>query len=923
MRVLAKTCANLTLHQGVAPHGAIHAWAEEIRASPRVPAAWLRLAVGMLLAFNLPAAAFAQDEAPPVSLGTIEVTGSNIKRTDIESALPVQVITREDIDRSGATTASQLLGLVPSNLMGANDATSVGNPTSPGFASANLRGLGPGSTLILINGRRAANYAFDGSAVDLNSIPLAAVQRIEILKDGASAIYGADAVAGVINFILRKDYTGAQATATMTEPQHSGGNRQQATASVGYGSLETDHFNVFATFDWQKTQALAAIARPYSGTAYIPDEGLNKPNKPTFPANVYVDLPNSGALGNPSRDAGCAPPNSVPVSATSAYCKYDYLPGVDSLPATEHRAVVTGATWQLDADTQWFARAIYGTNDFTLRVAPSTITPNTTSSRLPPLYPAGGPYYPSAFADQYGLSGDLSLSYRTVPLGPRTNNVKSSALSATTGVEGNAHAWDYDVALTYSLNDQRDDLSSGYVSESRLLAALYTGLINPFGASDPAGDALLQSTQITPYHKARGTTISLEAKGSRTLVDLPSGAVALAVGAELRHESLANDFSEDFHTGDILSDPGDERDVASSRNADAVFAELNVPFYKTLEAQFAARYDHYSDFGSTLNPKVALRWQPVRELLFRSSWGTGFRAPALYDLHTPQTQAYGDSSLPDPLRCPVTGLDQDCNAIYRVYAGGNPDLKPEKSEQFNAGTVWAPLRGVSVGADYWKIKKSDTIGNLTGDTILTNYERFAQFIVRGPVDPAYPNLPGPITYVDERSQNLGGLRTSGIDISIALQAAPSGAGTFAFRLDGTYVIQWAQQLDGVNYTSGVGHNVEPDAVGAVPRWRHYATLNWNRGPWGATLAEAFSSSYTDVNLALDGGERKVGVNDTWNVQAVYAGFPQTTVALGIKNLMDRAPPFSNQTAWMQRGYDPQYGDPLGREFYATVTYRFR
>ncbi|MEO6929875.1 MAG: TonB-dependent receptor [Casimicrobiaceae bacterium] len=874
------------------------------------------------MTLSIPLTAFAQDEAP-VSLGTIEVTGSSIKRTDIESALPVQVINREDIERSGATTASQLLGLVSANLIGATDATSVGNPTSPGFASANLRGLGSGSTLVLINGRRAANYAFDGSAVDLNSIPLAAVQRVEILKDGASAIYGADAVAGVINFILRKDYTGAQVTANSMETQHGGGDRQQATASFGYGNLGIDRFNVFATFDWQRSQALAATARPYSRSAYIPGENVNVLTKPTFPANVYVNLPNSSALGNPSLAAGCAPPNSLPDPATGTYCRFDYLPGLDILPATQQRAVVAGATVQLDADTQWFTRVVYGTKDFTQRIAPSSITPNTTFSGLPPLYPAGGPYYPSAFAAQYGLSGDLALSYRTVPLGPRINDVTSSALFATTGIEGAAHGWDYDVALTYSRNEQRDNLISGYVSEQRLLAALYTGQINPFGTSGPVGNALLQSTQITPDHQGRGSTVSVESKASRTLFELPSGDIALALGAEMRHESLSNDYSTEFHTGEILGDPGNELDVSSSRNVGALFAEMNIPFYKTIEAQLAARYDHYSDFGGTLNPKVALRWQPVRELLFRSSWGTGFRAPALYDLHTPQTQSFGNNELADPLRCPVTGSDEDCNATYTARVGGNPDLKPEKSQQFNAGVVWAPSPRISAGADYWKINKSNTIGQLDGDTILANYERFAQYIVRGPPDAAYPSLPGPITYIDQREQNLGDLRTSGIDVSVALRSTPLPAGTFAFRLDGTYVIGWTQQLDGVSYTSAVGHNVEPVAIGAVPRWRHYVSLHWNRGPFGATLAQAFSSAYTDVNPGLDGGPRKVGVNDVWNVQGTYDGIPHTTLVLGVRNLMDRAPPFSNQTASQQLGYDPRYGDPLGRVFYASVTYRFR
>jgi iron complex outermembrane receptor protein len=257
----------------------------------------------------------------------VDVTGSNIKRTDVETALPVQVITRAEIERSGATTSVELLGQVSANLIGASDGTSIASNT-PGLASANLRGLGSGSTLVLINGRRVANYAFDGGAVDLNSIPLAAVLRVEILKDGASAIYGADAMAGVVNFILRKDFAGVQLTANTGVTEHRGGNHQQAALLAGYGDPSTDRFNVFVTVDWQKDQAVHAIDRPFSRTAYIPDEGINKLSTQTFPANIRV----GGALLNPTRADGCAPPVSLPRSPTSPTCAFDYASVIDILP---------------------------------------------------------------------------------------------------------------------------------------------------------------------------------------------------------------------------------------------------------------------------------------------------------------------------------------------------------------------------------------------------------------------------------------------------------------------------------------------------------------------------------------------------------------------------------------------------------------
>ncbi|MEO6929850.1 MAG: TonB-dependent receptor plug domain-containing protein, partial [Casimicrobiaceae bacterium] len=203
----------------------------------------------------------------------VNVTGSNIPRTDIESALPVQRITRADIERSGVTTVFELLNNVSANLIGAGDAISIGN-SNPGLSSANLRGLGSGATLVLVDGRRLANFAFDGGSVDLGAIPLAAIDRVEILKDGASAIYGSDAIAGVINFILRKDYTGIAATVYTGDTQHGGGGHQQATVSAGYGNLAVDHFNAFVTLDVQKDQGLAASARDFSRTGFLPQAGI-------------------------------------------------------------------------------------------------------------------------------------------------------------------------------------------------------------------------------------------------------------------------------------------------------------------------------------------------------------------------------------------------------------------------------------------------------------------------------------------------------------------------------------------------------------------------------------------------------------------------------------------------------------------------
>ncbi len=385
---------------------------------------WLAACTGMVLVAPLPVHA-QQEATEPRRIERVDVTGSNIKRTDIETALPIQTITRDEIERSGVTTVGELLTRVSANLIGFNDALSFSFGGQPGYTSANLRGLGDGSTLVLIDGRRSANYAFNGGAVDLASIPLPAVERVEILKDGASAIYGADAMAGVINFILRKDFAGAQITAYASDTQHGGANGTQVTGTLGYGDLGVDRFNVFVTIDWQKEDALAARDRSFARTGYLPGEGVNGLSPVTFPANIVAP---SGTLLNPSSSIGCAPPASLLITFdTTPACGFDVSSVIDILPPVERTSVFTGATYQINANHQLFVRYLYSRNTFSFAVSPSLAADYATFNGEPVFYPSGGPFYPTAFAVANGLSGDLNVYFRTVSVGPRADNVTTKA----------------------------------------------------------------------------------------------------------------------------------------------------------------------------------------------------------------------------------------------------------------------------------------------------------------------------------------------------------------------------------------------------------------------------------------------------------------------------------------------------------------
>ena len=281
-----------------------------------------RLGVSVVMAIAAHTSAWAQAVE---TLEKVVVTGSHIPRLDGETPLPVQTITREEIERLGVTTAAQLLERVPANVNGLNDALSIGNGGNPGLASANLRGLGSGSTLVLLNGRRLANYAFDGSTVDLNSIPLAAINRVEILKDGASAIYGSDALAGVINFILRKDYVGAEITGYGALTQEGGGNSGQLIASFGVGDLQRDRYNVFVSASYQKDEALKAIDRDFARTAYRPELGIDvlnpipfQPISATCRIAAFSIRPTRRAAVRRAAFRPCSSPRAAPRAVTTS-----------------------------------------------------------------------------------------------------------------------------------------------------------------------------------------------------------------------------------------------------------------------------------------------------------------------------------------------------------------------------------------------------------------------------------------------------------------------------------------------------------------------------------------------------------------------------------------------------------------------------
>ena len=882
-----------------------------LRARPLVAGAFL-------LGATMPTAA-QQDAAEVVKLDKVEVTGSRIARIDAETALPVQVIDREEILRGNWTTASELMAHISANIEPMNVQRSILNATNPGLESANLRGLGGGNTLVLLNGRRLSNYAFLSDSANLNVIPMSAIERVEILKDGASSIYGTDAVAGVINFITRKDFTGVEATAQSALTERAGGDHYQGNVTAGWGSLATDRVNAFASLDWQKDTALASRDRGFAATGYRPEEGLDSRSLASIPANIRAG---PGQYLSPGFATGCAPPVSTPAATigpnNGELCLFDPASVTTLLPEVTRLTALGRATWQLAPDHQLFAEYVYARNQLVLTATPTPAT-RTTLAPVRLLYPVGGPYYPTEFAAANDLSGPLEVYYRTLPLGPRTDDVTTVAQRLVVGAQGTVGDWTYGAGYNHSVNTSEDVFSSGFVLKSLFVPAFATGLINPFGESGQAGLDLLASTQFKgPVRTAKGTTDQFDAQATRDFGALPGGPIGVALGGEWRREKLTDSPAPILDTNDILGNNSAINPQSAGRTVGAAFIEFVFPLTKTFEIDASARYDHYSDFGGTTNPKVAARWQPTRSLLLRGAWGTGFKAPSLPDLFTPQFGSI-ESGITDPKRCPVTHSPDDCGfGEYEVVSGGNPKLQPETSNQYTAGVIWDPVPGLSFGVEWWKIEKKNLVITFGPDELVQAEDTYgAGQVIRGPVDPNYPTLPGPIQTINAWNLNSGGLSTDGVDVTVTARTPATEYGRFQFSLVGTYVHDFTLFLPGVAPFHDAG---SASVDGAIPRWRHYAQLNWQYGPWGATLAQTFQSGMTDGNPTPQGETRRVGTYSLWSLQGVYSGLRNTSIALGVLNLFDTDPPFTNSTGV---GYNKGYADVRGRTYYARLTYAFK
>lgn len=859
--------------------------------------------------------AIAQEAAIGGDVIRVEVTGSSIKRLFSETSQPFTVFKAEEFTKQGLTTAQEVLDRISSNQTSMGAGNTIGGNASSlptgGQAVADLRGLGGDKTLLLLNGRRIANHPYDGASVDLNLIPIAALERVEVLRDGASAIYGTDAIGGVINFITRRNVKGTTMVIEALMPQESGGKEKRANIMSGIGDLNADSWNVLGVFDYHKQDLLTSQQREFSNTGVRANLGLSRTSGVTFPGN-YFD-PVTKATGNPGYALGCNAPFSLPIGGGGT-CRQDYTRLIDDLPEQEQVAFFGRAAMKIEKHT---ASVEY------LRSRNKVISHTAPPPQTGLILPTSSPYYPGnsgGVPAQPDLSGEpLNISWRPLQAGQRQINSMGEGNRLVAALEGLLAGWDYKGGISRSISKSDEVFAGGYVQDSAFAAGVLSGILNPFGLQNSAGKAYLDSVALRgKVQDAKNTTTAFDLKASRELMPLAGGPLAMALGVEFRHEKADFNVNRDIAGQAASSGLSGSLSKNGSRNIKAVFGELSVPVLKGLDIQAAVRYDDYNDVGSTTNPKVGVRWQLSPQVMLRGSASTGFRAPTLFEKNAPQSRNETNNSFDDPISCP-NGVPQpganplrDCALQQFKLQGGNPDLTPEKSRAFSAGAVIEPVRNVTLALDYWAIHLKDKIGAVPELTIYGNFERYRARFLRNPDGSPFAIL--------DLNENLGKVRTDGVDVSLTATMGSTDYGDFSLNLDGTWVHKYKYQneRDG-NYMQNVGRYAD---LFPIFRWKHNLSLTWRYTRWSATLSQNFRSSYVDQNQVDPDFFNRVASYQLWNMTGTYTVAKGISLTAGIKNLFDNNPPFTNQGTTFQQGYDPRFTDPIGRALYLRSSFAF-
>ena len=900
----------------------------------------LALMIGAAATASVSTTAYSADEGAD-EVERIEVTGSRIKRTDLEAASPVSVFTSADIEASGVTSLENFIKKIPA-INGAQLGSNVNN-ASAGMATASLRGLGDGRTLLLINGRRF-------NSGDLNSIPTSFIERVEVVRDGASTVYGSDAIAGVINFITKKDFEGLQVTVQYDETGQSDGETAKFSVVTG---ASNDKGNVVFAVDYTERNAVTQAGRSYSACPIWDDgAGTEKYCGGSSHSNFgRVNVPDVNGLG---LDAGrYVTLNGEAVPFSTAAHGYNYAATSYLVTPVQIFSVNAASTYDITDTITAFTEAGYTNRQSSQQMAPAA---TFWSAPVPAAHPD----------NIYGV--DVSINRRITEGGGRGFEQDTHDYRIVGGLKGELdNGWGWDVSYNYSRFVEAR-INTGELNrpnvETLLDPALCAanddcpGLWNPFARDTMTAEQNdFATVTFSPVVKGQTTQFLANVTGDFLDIELPGGAIQWAGGYERRTESYLSEPDGAEALGQVYGQAGERTE--GDYTVDEFYAEFVFPLLageelaERLTFTAAIRSSDYSNQTDTgISSKFGFEWEPVEGILARATFAEGFRAPDLEELFDPQEQSA--ISYTDPCwdyglsqnatlkaNCAADGIPADFNSDTQSNAivGGNPELTPEESESFTLGIVYSGVENFSMALDYFDIKIEDGVGTAGVDNIAMECYNSVDFssplcdLIKGskygPLDtPPHPtsprrNVSEVLSGVLVTNANLSTFETSGVDFDFSYNMELEG-GELVAALNGTYLMKYDYTLvagsSTVEAAGKVAADQWEDSPAVFSEWRTNLSFTYTTDDYSANVNFRYQSEGEDISATdatLDTIADSVVYTD---IQGTYYIDDTYTVSAGARNLFDVEPPYmSNYDDSNTINYSY---DLAGQYWYAKFTAKF-
>jgi iron complex outermembrane receptor protein len=949
--------------------------------------------LALAMAFAAPQWVQAQQAPADAPIQKVTVTGSNIKRVAIEGASPITVITAKEIKATGANSISELLHSIPAFGSGSTLDTTDGG-FARGTSTASLRGLGPSSTLVLLNGRRITASAYAdpnqgrSTVYDLNTLPISAIERIEILKEGASAVYGSDAIAGVVNFITKENYQGAEVSGGYSANDDNRFGTKRGSAFWGFGDLATQGYNVWVSLDLLDrdstkikdvrdihTAQLADVnARLNEFSSSLTDQPFfyreRTPGARNF-ANTFAlraDVINRTNCDPASKLVGSRDKHNLTATDTlvgRTFCNFNLDDFSEAQSYGKDTNLLSRGTFKLGGTTTAFTEVMYTRSEREYLAAPrafrSTASTTTFSLNGPPsqfqvILPIGHPDNPFTAANGFTPSR-AAVGLRFVNTDGSSANVNES-YRVLAGLKGSVSKWDWETAVMWN-RSERHETTNGLLYRPTLEKI--------FTQNRTLAETLADPTATRTANNAGFAQISQwDGKVSTEFGKLGGGAIGMAAGAEYRQEKIGLTPDDVTQRGDIVGLANSLAD--GRRNIKSAFVEFHTPFTKTLEMDFAARYDKYPTYKGSTVPSVRLKWTPSAKFAFRASYAEGFRAPALTQVSPGGVQSF--STVVDSLRCPdgvnpAPGADRtDCAKGISSLSSANPNLQPEKAKNYNFGFIFEAAKDLNFVVDYFRIEKRLETVLQGAQFVIDHQDQFPGLVLRDN-NPAnllvdangrvIPNS-GPISAVNRTYINQGSTEVRGIDVEMTHKKLLGDKGKLDTRLDLQYLLSYKRaEIQGdarLNVAGDAGGIADwATSSGDQPRIRARLATTWTRGVHALTGSVNYVDSVSLLRRTENrdvypvpychygvgqpstayqlGGLPKysnwqsdctVGSWTTFGLNYAYTGIKNTTLTLNIQNLFDTAAPYDPRYA--AGGFNSQLHNGFGRYFQIGANYKF-